>query len=145
LGIIAVLGHPSALFGLSDAGAHVGTICDASCTTFMLTHWVRDRATGRLPLQMAVQMLSSRNAAFMDLTDRGRIAPGLRADLNVIDPARLAVGAPRLVHDLPAGGKRFLHVGEGYAGTWVAGQAVQRGGQVTPARPGRLVRMGRAA
>lgn len=137
-----MLSHPRALFGLSDAGAHVGTICDASSTTFMLTHWVRDRASGRLPLQTAVQMLSARNADFMGLNDRGRIAPGLRADLNVIDPDRLAVGAPRLVNDLPAGGKRFLQVGEGYLGTWVAGQAVQRGGQVTAARPGRLVRMG---
>ena len=139
-----MLGHPSALFGLSDAGAHVGTICDASCTTFMLTHWVRDRASGRLPLQAAVQMLSARNAAFMGLADRGRIAPGLRADLNVIDPTALAVGTPRLVRDLPAGGKRFLQIGEGYVGTWVAGQAVQRAGQVTAARPGRLVRMGPA-
>ncbi len=137
-----MLGHPQALFGLSDAGAHVGTICDASCTTFMLTHWVRDRATGRLPLQEAVQMLTSRNAAFMGLADRGCIAPGQRADLNVIDPARLAVGAPRLVRDLPAGGKRLLQVGEGYIGTWVAGQAVQRDGHMTEARPGRLVRMG---
>jgi len=137
-----MLGHPRALFGLSDAGAHVGTICDASCTTFMLTHWVRERAAGRLPLPVAVQMLTSRNAQFMGLADRGRIAPGLRADLNVIDPARLAVGTPRLVRDLPAGGKRFLQVGEGYVGTWVAGQAVQREGTVTAARPGRLVRMG---
>ncbi|MBL8344346.1 MAG: amidohydrolase family protein [Rubrivivax sp.] len=140
-----MLGHPRALFGLSDAGAHVGTICDASCTTFLLTHWVRDRATGRLSLPAAVQMLSSRNAQFMGLADRGRIAPGLRADLNVIDPARLAVGMPRLVRDLPAGGKRFLQVGEGYVGTWVAGQAVQRDGALSQARPGRLVRMGARA
>jgi N-acyl-D-aspartate/D-glutamate deacylase len=137
-----MLDHPRALFGLSDAGAHVGTICDASCTTFMLTHWVRERATGRLTLPAAVRMLSSRNAQFMGLADRGRIAPGLRADLNVIDPARLAVGTPRLVRDLPAGGKRFLQRGVGYVGTWVAGQAVQREGQVNEARPGRLVRMG---
>ena len=88
-------------------------------------------------------MLSARNAAFMGLTDRGRIAPGQRADLNVIDPARLAVGTPCLVRDLPAGGKRFLQVGAGYIGTWVAGVAVQRDGQITVARPGRLVRMGR--
>ena len=137
-----MLAHPRALFGLSDAGAHVGTICDASCTTFMLTHWVRDRPRRRLPLAAAVQMLSSRNADFMGLRDRGRIAPGKRADLNVIDPARLAVGTPRLVRDLPAGGKRFLQIGEGYLGTWVAGEAVLRDGQVTAARPGRLVRLG---
>jgi N-acyl-D-aspartate/D-glutamate deacylase len=137
-----MLGHPRALFGLSDAGAHVGTICDASCTTFLLTHWVRDRAAGRLTLPAAVQMLSSRNADFMGLADRGRIAPGLRADLNVIDPTRLAVGTPHLVRDLPAGGKRFLQVGAGYVSTWVAGQAVQREGTLSEARPGRLVRLG---
>jgi N-acyl-D-aspartate/D-glutamate deacylase len=137
-----MLAHPRALFGLSDAGAHVGTICDASCTTFLLTHWVRDRAAGRLPLGTAVQMLTSRNAGFIGLADRGRIAPGQRADLNVIDPRRLAVGTPRLVRDLPAGGRRFLQVAEGYVGTWVAGVPVQRDGHVTPARPGRLVRMG---
>ncbi len=138
-----MLGHPRALFGLSDAGAHVGTICDASCTTFLLTHWVRDRATGRLSLPAAVQMLTSRNAQFMGLADRGRIEAGQRADLNVIDPARLAGGTPRLVRDLPAGGRRFLQVGEGYVGTWVAGQAVLREGALSEARPGRLVRMGR--
>jgi N-acyl-D-aspartate/D-glutamate deacylase len=138
-----MLEHPRALFGLSDAGAHVGTICDASCTTFMLTHWVRDRPAGRMPLEAAVQMLSARNAAFIGLSDRGRIAPGLRADLNVIDPQRLNVGAPRLVRDLPAGGKRFLQKGEGYLRTYVAGVEVQRDGEVTTARPGRLVRMGR--
>ena len=139
-----MLAHPRALFGLSDAGAHVGTICDASCTTFLLTHWARDRAQGRLPLEKAVQMLTARNADFIGLADRGRIAPGQRADLNVIDPARLAVGTPRLVADLPAGGRRFLQVGEGYVGTWVAGEAVRREAGVTPARPGRLVRMGAA-
>ena len=109
-----MLDHPRALVGLSDAGAHVGTVCDASFTTFMLTHWVRDRALGRLPLERAVHMLSARNADYLGLADRGRIAPGQRADLNLIDPQRLAVGTPRLVRDLPAGGRRFLQKGEGY-------------------------------
>jgi N-acyl-D-aspartate/D-glutamate deacylase len=140
-----MLAHPRALFGLSDAGAHAGTICDASCTTFMLTHWVRDRASGRMPLERAVQMLSARNAQFMGLADRGLVAPGQRADLNLIDPARIAVGTPHLVSDLPAGGKRFLQKAEGYQRTWVAGVEVQREGAVTPARPGRLVRMGAVA
>jgi len=138
-----MLGHPRALFGLSDAGAHVGTICDASCTTFMLTHWVRDRPEGRLPLERVVAMLTSRNARYLGLADRGTIAPGMRADLNLIDPRRLSVGTPRIVRDLPSGGRRFLQVGEGYLGTWVAGACVQRDGQVTSARPGRLVRAGR--
>ena len=79
------------------------------------------------------------------LVDRGALRPGLRADLNLIDPSRLAVGAPELVRDLPAGGKRFLQKGQGYIGTWVAGQCVQRAGEVTAARPGRLVRFGAAA
>jgi N-acyl-D-aspartate/D-glutamate deacylase len=139
----SMLEHPRALAGLSDAGAHVGTICDASFTTFMLSHWVRDRAEGRLPLQTAVEMLTSRNARYLGLKDRGEIAIGRRADLNLIDPQRLGVGAPQLVRDLPAGGKRFLQKGVGYLGTWVAGQRVQHDGTITSARPGRLVRAGR--
>lgn len=137
-----MLAHPRALFGLGDAGAHVGTVCDASFSTFMLTHWVRDRTGGeRMPLERAVEMLTRRNAKYLGLHDRGTLAAGQRADINVIDPKRLGVGAPRLVNDLPAGGKRFLQKAEGYVGTWVNGQAVQREGQITAARPGRLVRM----
>jgi N-acyl-D-aspartate/D-glutamate deacylase len=138
-----MLGHPRALFGLADAGAHVGTVCDASFNTFMLSHWVRDRATDRLPLETAVEMMTGRNARYLGLADRGRIAPGQRADLNVIDPTRLAVGTLRLVRDLPAFGQRFLQKGEGYVGTWVAGDCVIRAGEITQSRPGRLVRAGR--
>lgn len=138
-----MLRHPRALAGLGDAGAHVGTICDASFSTFMFTHWVRDRARGRLPRAQAVQMLSARNADYPGLADRGRIAPGQRADLNLIDPQRLAPGMPRLVHDLPGGSRRFLQPAEGYLATSVAGRCVQRDGRITDARPGRLVRMGR--
>jgi N-acyl-D-aspartate/D-glutamate deacylase len=138
----SMLEHPRALAGLSDAGAHVGTVCDASFPTFMLTHWVRDRADGRLPLERAVEMLSSRNARYLGLADRGVIAAGRRADLNVIDPQRLRLTVPQLVRDLPAGGKRFLQRAEGCVGTWVGGEAVQREGAVTTARPGRLVRAG---
>ena len=137
-----MLQHPRALFGLSDAGAHVGTVCDASATTFLLTHWARDREHGRLPLEHAVHLLTARNAAYLGLADRGRITVGQRADLNLIDPARLAVGTPRLVRDLPAGGKRFLQIGQGYIGTWVAGRCVQAEGVVSAERPGRLVRLG---
>jgi N-acyl-D-aspartate/D-glutamate deacylase len=139
----SMLEHPRALAGLSDAGAHVGTVCDASFTTFMLTHWVRDRDTDKLPLERAVEMMTRRNARYLGLTDRGAIAVGQRADLNVIDPQRLSVGVPALVRDLPAGGKRFLQKGVGYLGTWVAGQRVQHDGEITAARPGRLVRAGR--
>jgi N-acyl-D-aspartate/D-glutamate deacylase len=138
----SMLEHPRALAGLSDAGAHVGTVCDASFSTFMLTHWVRDRSEGRLPLERAVEMMTSRNARYLGLSDRGTIAIGHRADLNLIDLDRLSVGLPKLVRDLPAGGKRFLQKGEGYLGTWVAGERVQHLGAITEARPGRLVRMG---
>lgn len=137
-----MLGHPRALFGLGDAGAHVGTVCDASFSTFMLTHWVQHRAQDRLLLEQAVEMMTSRNARYLGLSDRGLLAPGLRADINVIDPARLSVGVPKLVRDLPGGGKRFLQKAQGYVGTWVAGQCVAREGEVTAARPGRLVRVG---
>ncbi len=137
-----MLSHPRALAGLSDSGAHVGTVCDASFSTFMLTHWVRDRTNGKLPLAQAVEMMTSRNANYLGLNDRGRIAPGMRADLNLIDPTRLNMGTPRLVRDLPAGGKRFLQKAQGYIATWVQGRCVQREGEISAARPGRLVRMG---
>ncbi len=137
-----MLNHPRALSSLSDAGAHVGTVCDASFTTFMLTHWVRDRGKDSIALETAVEMLTRRNAAYLGLTDRGVIAPGMRADLNAIDPAKLSVGVPRLLNDLPAGGKRFVQKADGYVATWVAGEQVQLNGEITPARPGRLVRMG---
>jgi len=137
-----MLDHPRALSSLSDAGAHVGTVCDASFTTFMLTHWVRDRGRDALPLERAVEMLTQRNARYLGLTDRGVIAPGMRADLNAIDPAKLSVGLPQLEHDLPAGGKRFVQRAKGYVATWVAGEQVQAEGVISDARPGRLVRMG---
>jgi N-acyl-D-aspartate/D-glutamate deacylase len=139
-----MLDHPRVLSSLSDAGAHVGTVCDASFTTFMLTHWVLGRDQGKLPLGRAVEMLTRRNARYLGLSDRGEITPGQRADLNLIAPQRLSVGTPVLVRDLPAGGKRFLQKAEGYVATWVAGVAVQREGEITAERPGRLVRMGRA-
>jgi N-acyl-D-aspartate/D-glutamate deacylase len=140
--VAEMLQHPRVLYGLSDAGAHVGTICDASTSTYLLGHWTQHRQRGRMPLEQAVQMLSARNASYLGLHDRGRIAPGLRADLNLIDPSRLAVGAPRIVRDLPAGGRRLLQKGQGYPRTWVHGRCVQADGEVTAERPGRLVRLG---
>ncbi|MBI3368076.1 MAG: amidohydrolase family protein [Burkholderiales bacterium] len=139
----SMLEHPRALAGLGDAGAHVGTICDASFSTFMLTHWVQRRSQGRMAIERAIEMLTRRNARYLGLTDRGVIAAGQRADLNLIDPRRLALTKPRLVRDLPAGGKRFVQSAEGYLGTWVAGHCVQREGTITDERPGRLVRAGR--
>jgi len=136
-----MLEHPRALSGLSDAGAHVGTVCDASFTTFMLTHWVQGRGQNTLPLETVIEMLTRRNARYLGLQDRGVLAVGLRADINAIDPQKLSVGLPQLVRDLPAGGKRFMQKAQGYVATWVAGQQVQRAGEMTQARPGRLVRM----
>ena len=136
-----MLTSPHALAALGDAGAHVGTVCDASMTTMLLGYWTRDRQRGpRLPLPLAVEMLTSRNARHLGLADRGLIQTGLRADLNVIDYAKLAIEAPRMVHDLPAGGRRFVQGARGYLATLVAGQTVSDHGQVTNRRPGRLVR-----
>jgi len=138
-----MLDHPRVLYGLSDAGAHVGTICDASSSTFMLSHWARDRHEGRLVPEYAIEMLTRRNARHLGLHDRGEIAPGMRADFNLIDPLRIAPAIPHLVRDLPAGGKRLLQTSHGYLGTWVAGQPVIRDGHITRERPGQLVRLGR--
>jgi N-acyl-D-aspartate/D-glutamate deacylase len=136
-----MLKHPRALMGLSDAGAHVGTICDASFSSFMLTHWAGKGAEGApLSLPQAVNMLSGRNASYLGLNDRGYIRKGLRADFNLIDPAALQLHKPHIVRDLPAGGRRLLQSVSGYIGTWMAGQCVQKNGQITTARPGRLIR-----
>lgn len=137
-----MLDHPRALSGLSDAGAHVGTVCDASFTTFMLTHWVQGRRKDTLPLETVIEMLTQRNANYLGLKDRGVLKVGMRADINAIDPQQLSVGLPQLVRDLPAGGKRFLQKAKGYVATWVAGELVQHKGEITSARPGHLVRMG---
>jgi N-acyl-D-aspartate/D-glutamate deacylase len=138
-----MLTHPLSLAGLSDGGAHVGTICDASFPTFYLTHWVRDRSHGRLPLEHAVQKLTSIPADYLGLADRGRIAEGQRADLNLIELDRLALHKPRLLRDLPAGGKRFLQDADGYRATLVRGEIIAQDGRLTGALPGRLVRAGR--
>ncbi|WP_224368985.1 N-acyl-D-amino-acid deacylase family protein [Hyalangium versicolor] len=140
-----MLEHPRALASLSDAGAHVGTICDASFPTFMLSYWSRDRARDRVPVERSVEMLTSRNARYVGLSDRGVIAPGMRADLNVIDPRRLALQVPAPFRDLPGGGRRFVQRAEGYVATFVAGRAVQKEGTITAERPGRLVRLGQRA
>ncbi len=136
----AMLTHPLALAALGDAGAHVGTVCDASMTTTLLSHWARDRRGERIPLPAVVRMLSARNAGHMGLSDRGTVAIGRRADLNLIDPAAIANGPPRLVRDLPAGGRRFVQGARGYLATLVAGEPVVEDGRLTGARPGRLVR-----
>jgi N-acyl-D-aspartate/D-glutamate deacylase len=135
-----MLTHPNALLGLSDGGAHVGTICDASFPAYFLAHWTRDRDRGRIGLGRAVQMLSADAADYLGLADRGRIEVGLRADLNVIDYDNLALQPPQMVQDLPAGGQRLLQTATGFRATLVAGEQVVDDDSVTGARPGRLVR-----
>jgi N-acyl-D-aspartate/D-glutamate deacylase len=132
------------LLGLSDGGAHCTSIVDAGLPTFMLTHWVRDRQRGpRLPLEPLVKRQTSETADFFGLSDRGRLAPGLRADVNLIDFAKLRLHKPELVHDMPAGGRRFVQRVNGYSATLVAGTPIFESGKATGALPGRLVRAGR--
>jgi N-acyl-D-aspartate/D-glutamate deacylase len=139
--------HPRTLMGLSDGGAHCGAICDGGMPTFMLTHWARDRdrGEGTLPLEWMVHRQTQQTAAFYGLHDRGLLAPGYRADVNVIDYEGLRLGAPRMVRDLPAGGRRLLQDAEGYVATICAGTVTFRDGQPTGSLPGRLVRGAQAA
>ncbi len=139
-----MMGHRLALVGLSDGGAHVGTVCDASYATFALTHWARDRAEGKIPLERLVQQLCHDTARYIGLRDRGTVVVGQRADLNVIDLEKLALHRPRMAADLPAGGKRLVQDATGYRATTVAGEVIVEGDRMTDARPGRLVRMGQA-
>jgi N-acyl-D-aspartate/D-glutamate deacylase len=144
--VAEMLADPYTICGLGDAGAHVATICDASYPTFLLSHWGRDRRRGaRLPVELLVAKHTSLTARSVGLLDRGVVAPGYRADLNVVDFDRLAVGAPRLVYDLPAGGKRLVQGAVGYRHTFVAGVEVASDDEPTGALPGRLVRGAQAA
>jgi N-acyl-D-amino-acid deacylase len=136
-----MLTHPATVTGLSDAGAHVTLICDASMPTTQLTYWTRDRKRGeQIPLEYLVAKQTSRNAALYGFTDRGTLAPGLRADINVIDVDNLTVAPPKAFHDLPAGGTRLIQPVRGYLATMVNGQVTRRHDADTGARPGRLVR-----
>ena len=132
--------HPDTVIALGDGGAHYGLICDASYTTHALTYWSRDRAGERWPLAWTVQQLTDVPAQAVGLSDRGRLAPGYKADLNIIDLGRLRVAAPHPVHSLPGGGRRLEQTAEGYRATVVSGQVTYRGGEFTGALPGRLVR-----
>ncbi|HEY5336589.1 MAG TPA: amidohydrolase family protein [Rhizomicrobium sp.] len=140
-----MIAHPDTVMGLGDGGAHVGIISDASYTTYLLTHWGRDRAHGRFDLGYLVKRLTADTARAVGLMDRGILAPGMKADINVIDFDRLRVNAPTMAFDLPAGGKRLLQDAEGYVATIVSGQTIYRGGKETGALPGRLVRGPQAA
>jgi N-acyl-D-aspartate/D-glutamate deacylase len=133
--------HPRTVLGLSDGGAHCGLICDASMPTTLLTHWVRDRSRGeRLGLEEAVRLQTSSTAELYGFADRGVVAPGKKADLNLIDLDGLHLHAPEMVFDLPAGGRRLVQRVDGYVATVVAGEVTAENGEATGARPGRLVR-----
>lgn len=133
--------HSNTLVSLADGGAHLGIMTDAAMPTFMLTHWVRDRTRGaRIPLERAVMMQTSRTAAAYGLNDRGRLAPGYKADVNVIDFDNLRLDTPYWVRDLPANGRRFMQNAHGYDATIVSGVITTRNGESMNVLPGRLVR-----
>ena len=135
-----MLAHAHTVVGLGDGGAHVGTICDASFPTTLLTLWARDRDHGRLNLPFVVHRQTQATARTVGLLDRGVLAPGYRADVNVIDFERLAARRPEIRHDLPAGGKRLVQGADGYVATIAAGEVTYEHGDATGPLPGRLVR-----
>jgi N-acyl-D-amino-acid deacylase len=140
-GLYDMLSDPMTVQGLGDGGAHCGLVCDASMTTYLLTHWARDRSRGpMLPLEVAVRRLSGDAAHLYGMDDRGVVAPGLRADLNVIDFDTLALRHPERVTDLPAGAGRLIQRSDGYVETIVGGETIVDDGELTDARPGALVR-----
>lgn len=138
--------YPHAVFGLSDGGAHCGLICDASMPTYLLTHWARDRVRGeRIPLEKLVHNQTQRTASFYGMHDRGLIAPGMKADINVVDFEGLTIHPPEMVYDLPAAAKRLIQHVDGYKLTICNGEVIFEDGQDTGARPGKLVRGPQAA
>jgi N-acyl-D-amino-acid deacylase len=144
--IFEMLNDPGCLLGLSDGGAHCTSIVDAGVPTYMLTHWARDRQRGpKLPLEKLVKRQTSETAEFFGLNDRGRLAPGQRADVNLIDFERLEVQKPEIVHDMPASGRRFIQRVDGYEMTICAGVPIYERGEHTGALPGKLVRDGHGA
>jgi N-acyl-D-amino-acid deacylase len=128
------------VLGLGDGGAHYGMICDASFPTFLLAHWTRDRKGARFSLPAAIRELTSVPARVAGFADRGRIAVGYKADLNVIDHAGLRLHKPVITHDLPAGGRRLDQTADGYVATIVSGEIIAENGRPTAARPGKLIR-----
>jgi N-acyl-D-aspartate/D-glutamate deacylase len=138
-----MLNDPGCLLGLSDGGAHCTSIIDAGVPSYMLTHWGRDRTRGpKLRLEHLVKRQTSETANFFGLSDRGRLAPGLRADVNLIDFEGMRMQKPEIVHDMPANGRRFVQRVTGYEATLVAGQPIFERGEHTGSLPGKLVRAG---
>lgn len=133
----AMMDHPDTLLGLGDGGAHCGIVCDASLQTYMLSHWVKSRG---MPLSEAVRRMTSQNAAAVGLRDRGSIALGQQADINIIDLDRIRLHRPHVVNDLPEGGRRVDQKADGYVATIVRGAVTYRDGVASGVLPGRLVR-----
>jgi N-acyl-D-aspartate/D-glutamate deacylase len=138
---LEMLEHPFTVPGLGDGGAHVSFISDASFSTYLLTHWARDRKRGgTLPLEFVVKSQARDTAVLLGFLDRGLLAPGMKADLNVIDFEALELTRPEMRYDLPAGGKRLVQKAKGYRYTIVSGEIVIKDGEPTGATPGKLVR-----
>ncbi len=135
-----MLAHPHTVVGLADGGAHVGTICDASFPTTLLTHWGRDRSHGRMDVPFLVHRQTQATARTVGLLDRGVLAPGYRADVNLIDFDNLEARRPEMRNDLPAGGRRLVQSADGYVATLVAGEVTYSNGEAAGPLPGRLVR-----
>ncbi len=141
-----MLAHDSTIVGLGDGGAHVGILCDSSAISTMLTHWTRDRRRGaKFTLPWAIKRITRDSARAIGLRDRGVVAAGYKADLNVIDYDRLRLRKPEVVYDLPSGGRRLIQRADGYSATILSGAVVHRDGEATGALPGRLVRGAKAA
>src|SRR5580698_3362268 len=139
--ILPQLANPNTVLSLSDGGAHCGVICDASMPTYLLTHWVRDRSRGgRIPLEFAVKRQTHDTAQLYGLHDRGTLAPGMKADVNLIEFENLRLHPPEMVFDLPANGRRFVQRADGYKFTIVSGEVTFEDGQPTGALPGQVVR-----
>jgi N-acyl-D-amino-acid deacylase len=139
--IYEMIHHPRAALGLGDGGAHCGIICDASIPTFMLSHWVRDRTRGkRIPIEFAVKRMTKDTADLYGLRDRGTLVPGMKADINVIDPEAVRLLLPEMVFDLPNHARRLIQKAEGYRATIVSGEVILRDGEPTGALPGKLIR-----
>jgi N-acyl-D-aspartate/D-glutamate deacylase len=139
--VAEMMKHPDTLVSLGDGGAHVGVLCDASSMAYMLTHWTRDRTRGdKVELSWAIKRITNDNAQAIGLNDRGQLKPGFKADINVIDYDRLALGYPQVAYDLPSGGRRLTQKSDGFEATIVSGVPVYRNGESTGRYPGRLVR-----
>jgi len=137
---LELMAHPLSVLGLGDGGAHVDIICDCGYPSFVLSYWARDRERGTLPLETAIRVLTREPATLFGMEDRGVVAEGMKADLNVLDVDALNPHPLEIVYDLPAGAKRIIQRADGFVTTIVAGEVVAEDGIDTGARPGRVVR-----